>query len=61
MAKFCSQSLDLSWSGALNKDGVMLYDLYAYQYALSTIPICACLGTIMVLVISMKAKKLTNK
>lgn len=53
--------LDLSWSGALDKNGVKLYDLYAYQYALSAIPICACLGTIIVLVISMKAKKLTNK
>ncbi|WP_353274634.1 hypothetical protein [Wolbachia endosymbiont (group A) of Ennomos erosarius] len=53
--------LDLSWSGTLSEDGVKLYDLYAYQYALSTIPICACLGGTVVLVISLKAKKLTNK
>jgi hypothetical protein len=31
-----------------------------YQYALSAIPICACLDAIIVLVISVKAKKLTN-
>lgn len=49
--------LDLSWSGTLNEDGVKLYDLYAYQYALSTIPICTCLGGTVVLVISLKAKK----
>ncbi|GFQ76139.1 putative sulfoacetate transporter SauU [Trichonephila clavata] len=53
--------LDLSWSGALDKNGVKLYDLYAYQYALSAIPICACLGSIIVLVISMKAKKTNQK
>ncbi|MGL9762209.1 MAG: MFS transporter [Wolbachia sp.] len=52
--------LDLSWSGALDENGVKLYDLYAYQYALSAIPICSCLGAIIVLVISIKIKKLTN-
>lgn len=53
--------LDLSWPGALDKNGVKLYDLYAYRYALSAIPICACLGAIIVLVISIKTKKLTNE
>ncbi|WCR58085.1 MFS transporter [Wolbachia endosymbiont of Ctenocephalides felis wCfeJ] len=52
--------LDLSWSGTFSKEGVMLYDLYAYQYALSAIPICACLGAVIVLVTSVRAKK-TNQ
>lgn len=40
--------MDLSWSGTLTQDGIREYDLESYQYALSVIPLCAIIGTIIV-------------
>jgi hypothetical protein len=36
--------MDAFGSGSLSMQGLPLYDIHAYQYALSIIPICALLG-----------------
>lgn len=48
--------MDIFWVGALNNDGVRLYDLAAYQYGLSIIPLSACVGVLMILISYVKTK-----
>lgn len=52
-------TLDLFWSGTL-VDGVKTYDLEAYKYAISVIPICALIGCAIVVFIGLYAQKQTK-
>jgi MFS family permease len=51
------KTLDLVWSGTLNSDGLKVYEVSDYQYALSIIPICSLIGGVIALIIGFKAKK----
>jgi len=49
--------MDIFWVGSYKEDGVTrLYEVVNYNYALSIIPICALLGSLMVLYIERKYK-----
>ena len=39
--------MDMTWRGAINSQGSRIYDLSAYKYALSIIPTCALIGSIV--------------
>lgn len=53
--------MDMFWSGALSSEGTKVYDILAYQYALSIIPICAVLGGVMVFVMSTAVKRSSSQ
>lgn len=48
--------MDMLWGGTMGDDGLRLYELNTYNYALSSIPICASLGAVMVYFIQKRAK-----
>ena len=52
--------LDLFWTGAINEDGLHIYDLQAYKYAISIIPLAAILGVIIVLSMILKTKRFSG-
>lgn len=43
--------MDMLWNGAFGSDGLREYDITIYNYALSSIPVCAFIGAIMVYII----------
>jgi sugar phosphate permease len=49
-------TLDLFWTGSI-ADGVKIYDLEAYKYAISIIPICTVLGILIVWFIGLYTQK----
>ena len=49
--------MDMFWTGSLGEDGLRIYDLQAYKYALSVAPVCAIIGAILVFVVSVKTKR----
>ena len=49
--------MDLFWTGTLSADGLRQYDLAAYKYALSIVPVCAIIGAIMVCLVGFKVKR----
>jgi predicted MFS family arabinose efflux permease len=49
---FISQNIQTHWRGNTNASGVPLYDFDAYIYALSIIPICCVIGTLIFLYLS---------
>lgn len=49
-------TLDLLWTGSL-VDGIKAYDLEAYKYAISIIPICTVIGSAIVLLIGLYTQK----
>lgn len=54
--------MDLYWSGDLN-DGLRQYDLESYNSALMLIPVCALIGSLLVMVLGLRMKRsvlLTN-
>ncbi|WP_039454790.1 MFS transporter [Candidatus Jidaibacter acanthamoebae] len=50
------KTMDMFWTGALSASGFKIYDLEVYKYSLSIIPICACLGAIMVCLVGHNVK-----
>ncbi|MDQ2993942.1 MAG: MFS transporter [Pseudomonadota bacterium] len=46
--------MDIFWTGALNAEGLRVYDSDVYRYALSIIPLCAIVGAIMICIIGIK-------
>lgn len=48
--------MDLFWLGRYKEDGLRLYDLTTYKYALSAIPVCAIIGALMVVFIGVKIR-----
>lgn len=48
--------MDMSWSGEMSADGLRVYDLEAYQYALSVVPISAILGSAIVCFIALRLR-----
>lgn len=52
--------MDLLWDGNLGIDGLRIYSVSIYKYALSSIPICAILGAIMVFFVQRYTKKLNK-
>ncbi|NRA74282.1 MAG: MFS transporter [Rickettsiales bacterium] len=38
--------MDYYWDGTLDKEGIRIYDLGAYKYALVIIPVCAVIGAL---------------
>jgi len=46
-------TMDSFWNGAL-QDGIRTYNLESYKYGLLIIPVCACLGALMVKLVSHK-------
>jgi predicted MFS family arabinose efflux permease len=43
--------MDLFWTGSFNDEGIRIYDLETYKYAISVVPVCAILGALIVCVI----------
>ena len=52
--------MDLLWDGAVGSDGLRIYSVTIYNYALSSIPICAILGAVMVFFVQRHTKKLNK-
>lgn len=50
------QLMDIFWTGTITSQGLKVYDLEVYQYALSIIPACSILGAAMVYLISTNLK-----
>lgn len=48
--------MDFYWTGAIGSDGLRVYDLQVYKYALSVIPLCAIFGALIVLIIGVKLR-----
>lgn len=48
--------MELSWQGQYAADGLKTYHLDAYRHALCVIPICAVLGSIIVVLVSLRLK-----
>jgi sugar phosphate permease len=53
--------MDLFWTGKLNSNGLRVYDLEVYQYALSIVPVCALVGVLLVCFVSIKVKRSTQQ
>lgn len=49
--------MDLFWTGTLRGDGLKIYDLGTYKYALSIIPLCAVVGAAMICLLGVAAKR----
>ena len=49
--------MDIFWTGSMTNDGLKVYDLEVYRYALSIIPVCAIVGAIIIYLISTRLKK----
>lgn len=52
------KTMDLFWTGDMI-DGVKTYDLIAYKYAISVVPICALIGAGIVASIGLRRKKIS--
>lgn len=52
-------TMDFFFNGAIDEHGVRVYDLTAYQYALSVIPLCSLVGVIIILGVWIKANKIS--
>lgn len=48
------KAMDFFWTGQLTPEGLRLYDVVSYQYALAIIPLCSCLGALLVGLIGWK-------
>ena len=49
--------MDLFWTGTLRGDGLKIYDLGTYKYALSIIPLCAVAGAAMICLLGIAVKR----
>lgn len=49
-------TMDKFWLGAIAADGTRSYDLDAYKYSLSIIPICACAGGLIFILLYFRKK-----
>lgn len=49
--------MDKLWTGSSSADGLRIYDLDVYQCALSIIPLCAIVGSIMIWLIGVKVRR----
>lgn len=54
------KTMDIFWTGALGSDGVRLYELLTYKYALCVIPICSIIGAVMVGLIGVNLRNKSN-
>jgi predicted MFS family arabinose efflux permease len=52
--------MDLFWTGSLDADGLRLYDLQTYQYALSIVPLCALFGAVLIYVVANMVRRPTT-
>jgi len=52
--------MDMFWIGGLNSDGLKIYDLEVYKYALSIIPLCAIIGAVIVCLVGIKVRQKYN-
>lgn len=48
--------MDVFWTGDFNYEGLRVYDLHVYKYALCVVPLCAMMGALIVAVIGMKLR-----
>lgn len=48
--------MDISWNGRISSNGLKLYEIDSFQWALSIIPFCALCGTLLILIIHIKIK-----
>lgn len=53
--------MDIFWIGDLNESGLRVYDIHAYKYALSIVPICAFLGSVIVIWVGLKVQNLYDQ
>ena len=49
--------MDYYWDGALDKEGIRIYDLSAYKYALVIIPVCAVIGALITWIIGLQVRR----
>lgn len=50
--------MDHFWTGNIDVSGTKIYTLESYQYALSVIPICTIIGSLLVWLVNHKTKKI---
>lgn len=48
--------MDMFWTGQLGEDGLKVYDLVVYKFALGVVPVCAAVGAVMISVIGLKLR-----
>ena len=53
--------MDIFWVGSLNESGLRVYDIHAYKYSLSVVPICACLGSIIAVLVGLRVRNSYNQ
>ena len=53
--------MDIFWVGDMSGSGLRVYDVHAYKYALSIVPICACLGSVIVIWVGLRVQNLDNQ
>ncbi len=53
---FIGIAMDKFWRGEMAIDGYRVYDLEAYKYSLSIIPICACIGALLFVLLHFRRK-----
>lgn len=49
--------MDLFWTGNLDVEGLRVYDLQTYQYALSIVPVCAVAGAALIYVVAVMVQR----
>ncbi len=49
--------MDLYWTGSIDNEGIRIYSLDAFQYALGIVPICAVTGAMMVFALSIMLER----
>ena len=53
--------MDIFCVGSLNESGLRVYDIHAYKYSLSVVPICACLGSIIAVLVGLRVRNSHNQ
>ncbi len=53
--------MDLFWAGHFDGEGLRVYDLEAYTHALSIVPMCACVGALLVGLIAIRGQKTAKR
>ncbi len=55
------KTMDIFWLGKFTSNGLRQYDLIAYKYAVSIIPISAIIGAVIVCLVGLKIRNKHNK
>ena len=50
--------MDIFWTGTITSQGLKVYNLEVYQYALSIIPVCSILGAVIICLIFVNSRSI---